>query len=1436
MAETRALLIDVQESSKTPEIVATLGWVEELPFDDSRPEDDSRLDHVTQALRLVARGNWHEDLPFEDSRLDWRKVDIPKSKFAVLKGINIKHPDMPESTNIQLHPDAKFDIQITLALEEGEKILGFQFHEVKNPESGASELYHPQVLLCNGEATWLEPLSRHWFNPAPSYPGKVQWLPPTAGLGIEGSEVINLRAMQGSEYSHLVGVVYASSWSIQTLTGQSMFFWLDTVGLIFAMFYADIALDIKQLFLFYNNGLVDYCLFNGLGILIPPIVTMREALRWQHRPSPEKDFVNCLIKSEFLQKMFIVVVIVSGMHVFLLVMLSMNFRKKHPLLEAAKHAEVAESAVSAVVQTNFLMSVLVGVQSVASLDLSNADLQSMATSIGVSCCSAGLGFAARDKTDAAVLALPGKITWGPTMACLVLVRSLEVASRIIAFNLIQVSLRGTWFLGHASGPIAVTLYAAAAGWCFREAELADILAAVVAHPGQILAPHSLLPLRHSLMLHVLLALAAGVPQVLMRTEYRVFMPADAKEFPTQYLIGWLLITICSFMGLFLLSLYGSSLDHPTIAALCEEDGSILLSSFVTAFKSKDSQVPKAVAASLGNRCITVDTGNLTSDTLQELIDTECPVEFTSTTLGHLIRLFSVDFGDKAAPGEVMKRLRYCNMMSLNLRGCYLPAATWQQLRGAKWPRLKKANFYGCFSDQGKGAADLLEALGRCQELEDVNFAGCYRIPAAAWQQLRGAKWPRLKKANFAACFNNRGEGAADLLGALGHSQELEDVKISCGGFGKIPAAAWHCVPSGAWPKLRYSWGVPDEEKQRLRSNEGGLPEDDAIRPEPSEMAEDHRLPLAARRRLKTVIVCGLDSDKDAVELMTRLSFSHELEVVAFPGCRQIPAAAWQQLRGAKWPRLKKVDFTECFFKSGEGAADLLGALGHSQELEVVEFFGCSEIPAAAWQQLRGAKWPRLKKANFNECFTKSGEGAADLLGALGRCEDLEGVAFPACRQIPAAAWQQLRGAKWPRLKKANFYGCFKDQGEGAADLLEALGRWQDLEDMDFRRCSEIPAAAWQQLRGVKWPRLKKANFGECLASGPDLLGALGRCQDLEDVNFAGCYGIPAAAWQQLRGAKWPRLKKANFYGCFTNQGKGAADLLGALGRCQDLEDMDLRRCSEIPAAAWQQLRGVKWPKLNKANLGECFIKSGEGAADLLGALGHSQELETIILEASSVKFADVGFGRCSEIPAAAWQQLRGAKWPGLKKANFGVCFTNQGKGAADLLGALGRCQDLEDMDFRQCSEIPAAAWQQLRGAKWPRLKKANFYGCFIKSGEGAADLLGALGHSQELEDVEFGRCSEIPAAAWQQLRGAKWPRLKKADFTECFIKSGEGAADLLGALGHSQELEDVIWGYEMIPAAAWHCLPSGAWPKLRSDWLRGIPEEERRRLLGDAVD
>ena len=67
-------------------------------------------------------------------------------------------------------------------------------------------------------------------------------------------------------------------------------------------------------------------------------------------------------------------------------------------------------------------------------------------------------------------------------------------------------------------------------------------------------------------------------------------------------------------------------------------------------------------------------------------------------LNHLIRLFSVDFSDKAAPAEVMGCLRCCNLVSLDLSDCFdIPAAAWQQLRGATWRNLKKAHFAECLA-------------------------------------------------------------------------------------------------------------------------------------------------------------------------------------------------------------------------------------------------------------------------------------------------------------------------------------------------------------------------------------------------------------------------------------------------------------------------------------------------------------------------------------------------------------------------------------------------------------------------------------------------------------------------------------------------------------------------------------------------------------------
>ena len=218
--------------------------------------------------------------------------------------------------------------------------------------------------------------------------------------------------------------------------------------------------------------------------------------------------------------------------------------------------QVAESAISALVQTNFLISALGGISQIQELSLKDTDLQGMAFSILVSCLSLGLGFATRDKLDAKVLGLPGKVDWGLTMLGLVMARSLEVTSRVLAFNIIQVSVRG-WPLLRFGGVFAAMLALLLCKLSFPDAPAADVVAtwphapgscrtragnsipgfqaAVIAHPGQVLEPNSLLPLksapqlasqelsslrcliRRSLALHVLLAAAASGSQLLLRS-------------------------------------------------------------------------------------------------------------------------------------------------------------------------------------------------------------------------------------------------------------------------------------------------------------------------------------------------------------------------------------------------------------------------------------------------------------------------------------------------------------------------------------------------------------------------------------------------------------------------------------------------------------------------------------------------------------------------------------------------------------------------------------------------------------------------------------------------------------------------------------------------------------------------------------------------------
>ena len=64
--------------------------------------------------------------------------------------------------------------------------------------------------------------------------------------------------------------------------------------------------------------------------------------------------------------------------------------------------------------------------------------------------------------------------------------------------------------------------------------------------------------------------------------------------------------------------------------------------------------------------------------------------------------------------------------------------------------------------------------------------------------------------------------------------------------------------------------------------------------------------------------------------------------------------------------------------------------------------------------------------------------------------------------------------------------------------------------------------------------------------------------------------------------------------------------------------------------------------------------------------------------------------------------------------------------------------------------------------------------CFKSQGEGAADLLQVLGHSHELEEASFSSCHQIPAVAWQKLRGAKWAQAEEGlfRFVPCRDRNG----------------------------------------------------------------
>ena len=128
------------------------------------------------------------------------------------------------------------------------------------------------------------------------------------------------------------------------------------------------------------------------------------------------------------------------------------------------------------------------------------------------------------------------------------------------------------------------------------------------------------------------------------------------------------------------------------------------------------------------------------------------------------------------------------------------------------------------------------------------------------------------------------------------------------------------------------------------------------------------------------------------------------------------------------------------------------------------------------------------------------------------------------------------------------------------------------------------------------------------------------------------------------------------------------------------------------------------------------------------------------------------------------------------------CFnedTQGADGAADLLQTLNQSPLLEELVFCDCSQIPAAAWQKVRGAKWLNLKKANFSGCLAERNGWGVLLFSNVFYVYLF--VSVGSCSNSEALSdlWSFRMSWSWPRRVKMDSifsTDWFWQNIAGAS------------------------------------------------------------
>lgn len=153
----------------------------------------------------------------------------------------------------------------------------------------------------------------------------------------------------------------------------------------------------------------------------------------------------------------------------------------------------------------------------AALQLDAKDLTWLCASITMSCCMLGLGFASRDTSTSRVLGVPGKLKKDQEpllVLAIVMLRSAEVICQVFAINFFHVSARWQGFA--LGGPILTMGLAMMAKCLLRKASVADVLAAVIAHPGQLLEPTSLFPLQSTMKIKMLSVTAVVASQAFAR--------------------------------------------------------------------------------------------------------------------------------------------------------------------------------------------------------------------------------------------------------------------------------------------------------------------------------------------------------------------------------------------------------------------------------------------------------------------------------------------------------------------------------------------------------------------------------------------------------------------------------------------------------------------------------------------------------------------------------------------------------------------------------------------------------------------------------------------------------------------------------------------------------------------------------------------------------